>query len=648
MSLDSRTGPYSDDVVSEVLERVVREDKIVCVVSAGNNGAQGPFSGTSPASAVGVISVGSINAEFSVSSRPRARYMIDVGDGEGEGDGHWVDFQWMPASPSRFPESIPLHALSLDSSLQEDACQPLATDLDLGHAIILVRRGGCLFQQKMANLVTQGAEYVLIYENNTEATGLFTFSNTFPGIKGAGSVNASIGESFVSALAVGRKISMKMDSNFTLPPYIRSQPNVYAPGMTSGRGSWGPSGSLAITPSLLAPGWDIWSTVPRSWGGYRVFSGTSMAAPYVAGCIALLRQANPRSSAAAIARRLISTSQPLHFNAENDQTYGFLASAWQQGAGKISAMAAVDVQTELSASSLSFNDTEYFDGHAAFVITNCGTATTTYEMLTTPAVTVSTFGTSNHSSVIPWTVDSSASSASPEFLDGLLPANTNARISLIPSSLVLAPGASAIVNVTSDIGNLVAEEGKCPLYSGVVTVSSSRNETLTLPYGGIGCRMGQVATLPTGWNRTFLTGATFNNVEEDGKFEPEPFKSHTTFALPAPNSPAPDLNSTTLYPTVILQLAMFSPRVVVSVEPLHGAGCAPPGSCAIASYPAHENTGRPGGYARSITSHLLWRGELTNGSWAVEGSYKFRICASRAWGKAEDCLDTKPFALSYL
>lgn len=71
----------------------------------------------------------------------------------------------------------------------------------------------------------------------------------------------------------------------------------------------GPSPYGEIKPELTAPGVKIRSTLPD--GGYGDKSGTSMAAPHVAGAVALLRQANANLTVDEIEQILIETAIPL-------------------------------------------------------------------------------------------------------------------------------------------------------------------------------------------------------------------------------------------------------------------------------------------------------------------------------------------------
>lgn len=79
-------------------------------------------------------------------------------------------------------------------------------------------------------------------------------------------------------------------------------------------------GSYTTKPEVCAPGVHVRSSWPGSVYGY--LDGTSMAAPHVAGAVAILRQADPNATSDEIKTVLMATAQGLG-PAGEDNTYGW-------------------------------------------------------------------------------------------------------------------------------------------------------------------------------------------------------------------------------------------------------------------------------------------------------------------------------------
>ena len=117
-----------------------------------------------------------------------------------------------------------------------------------------------------------------------------------------------------------------------------------SPGMAS-FSSAGPTPiSLRLKPDVVAPGSSILSSEPDGW---RVASGTSMAAPHVAGAAALLLQRHPEWTPARVKAALVATARPVRAGDGN-------VSPTRAGGGVVDAAAADDPLVTSSPVSVSF------------------------------------------------------------------------------------------------------------------------------------------------------------------------------------------------------------------------------------------------------------------------------------------------------
>ncbi|MCP4568436.1 MAG: S8 family serine peptidase, partial [FCB group bacterium] len=84
-----------------------------------------------------------------------------------------------------------------------------------------------------------------------------------------------------------------------------------------------PCDSYSIKPNVVAPGWYIRSTSYNS--NYKNANGTSMAAPHVAGAVAILRQKNPEATVDEIKTALLNSAQDRGtFGKDNNFGWGLL------------------------------------------------------------------------------------------------------------------------------------------------------------------------------------------------------------------------------------------------------------------------------------------------------------------------------------
>ena len=133
---------------------------------------------------------------------------------------------------------------------------------------VIMRGGGLAFYQKARNAYYFGAYAVIIYNN---VPGMLRPTLGIDRVLPTSLINLEDG---LAMAALGHGTIYLCRSQYAGPFMIDSS-------------SWGPTPDLRLKPEITAHGGDIIAPVI---GGYGAFSGTSMAAPNIAGAMAILRQ----------------------------------------------------------------------------------------------------------------------------------------------------------------------------------------------------------------------------------------------------------------------------------------------------------------------------------------------------------------------
>lgn len=152
--------------------------------------------------------------------------------------------------------------------------------------VLLVARGDCTYDQKVQVAARAGATQVIIFDPNAEEPKFIpeakiTLDNAIPSL----GITTELGQQ----LLLFHAMQPQTDIHLTFPVGRQRSPMETA-GQISDFSSVGPSYELDLKPNLAGIGGDVFSTFPlHSKGdGWGVLSGTSMAAPHVAGAAALL------------------------------------------------------------------------------------------------------------------------------------------------------------------------------------------------------------------------------------------------------------------------------------------------------------------------------------------------------------------------
>ncbi|MFC3095785.1 peptidase [Alteromonas sediminis] len=298
-SWGSGAGESPAGSVYETVLASIREAGIVNVFAAGNSGPS-PVTIGCPACSDDVLTVGNTTTD-----RLFANEVSILGSG-------------LAPIPAIFsgpvavtsPITAPIISSSEISPANLEGCEPFSSSTVFSGAIALISRGTCTFATKIANAEAAGARAVLIYNQAGRGEAPFVMgglspSQTIPSLM----MPASPGIELASYLRQTNESVSATIGNQVIRTTSDALGDIMAE--SSARGPGGDSSFLK--PNLVAPGSRIFSAespdAPDHIGEQFSFkTGTSMAAPHVAGAAALLKQLHPNWSVRQIESALVSSS----------------------------------------------------------------------------------------------------------------------------------------------------------------------------------------------------------------------------------------------------------------------------------------------------------------------------------------------------
>lgn len=185
----------------------------------------------------------------------------------------------------------------------------------------LIQRGGIAFTDKALNAQNAGADGVIIYNNEDGIVNMATEDTIeIPQLF----MLKNDGDKLAKALKDGQAVTL----NFTGGSATIDNPDA---GKMSAFTSWGLTPNLDFKPEITAPGGQILSTLNND--KYGLMSGTSMAAPHVAGGGALVLQHVDEAFGLEDADRVLQAKNIMMNTGKLVEMDGAFVSPRRQGAG---------------------------------------------------------------------------------------------------------------------------------------------------------------------------------------------------------------------------------------------------------------------------------------------------------------------------
>jgi minor extracellular serine protease Vpr len=193
-----------------------------------------------------------------------------------------------------------------------DACGGVDSDMS-GH-IALIERGLCSFSEKIRSVQHAGAIGALVY-NNEDGPPIVMGQDGTPDQPSlpAMMIGKSDGLAILAAVEVGTvEVTLSKDTTI-LKPELEDNMAEFT--------SRGPGFGNVFKPDLSAPGFSIAAADVGSGDGLAQLSGTSMAAPHIAGAAALLLDEDDSLTPEQVKALLMNSATPANVNDGQDPVF---------------------------------------------------------------------------------------------------------------------------------------------------------------------------------------------------------------------------------------------------------------------------------------------------------------------------------------
>ena len=438
---------------------------MVVVASIGNSGANGLYSAGAPGLGENVIGT----ASFDNVAVAQAAFSISP-------DNKKIGYNPASGSPPPPPSGAFPMARTGTQTTTNDACAALPQG-SLAGKVALVRRGTCSFYIKASNAQAAGAIAVVLYNNQAgqlNATVAGTPAITVPVV----GITQADGNLIDTRLASG-----PVTLTWGVGTISSANPNG---NLISSFSSYGLSPDLALKPDIGAPGGSIWSTYPIEKGAYLSNSGTSMASPHVAGAVALLLQAKPKTKASDVRAILQNSADPKLW--WGNPGLGYLDNVHRQGAGMVDVDDSILATTLVTPSKISVGEGEAGPRTFTLRVTNGGGSPVTYDLTSVNAL-------------------STGGVIAPSFT------TSDAKVTFGGNTVTAPPGGSATFTAT-------ITPATAPVYGQyggyIVLTPQGGGQTYRVPFAGfVGDYQGIVTMLPTASGFPWLArlnGANYTKV----------------------------------------------------------------------------------------------------------------------------------------